>query len=58
MVAPAATIETLNCAPACGQVEAVGVGEKKTVMDIGVESVAMYNLVQGSAPGKPFHTKA
>ena len=57
IVGPAATIETLNCAPACGQVEAVGVGGTKTVMGIGIEGVAMYNLVQGSAPGKPFHTR-
>lgn len=57
IVGTQATIETLNCAPACGQVETVGVGETKTVMDIGIEGVAMYNLVQGSAPGKPFHHK-
>ena len=57
IVGTASTLETLNCAPGCGQIEAVGVGEKKTVMDIGIEGVAMYNLVQGSAPGKPFHTK-
>jgi L-ascorbate metabolism protein UlaG (beta-lactamase superfamily) len=57
IVAPPAVIDTLNCAPACGDVEAVSDSEKKTVMGISFEGVPMYNLVQGSAPGKPFHHK-
>ena len=57
IVASPAVADTLNCAPRCGSLEIVANGEKKTVMGIGVESVAMYNLVQGSAPGKPFHHK-
>src|SRR3989454_3223886 len=57
IVAPPAVADTLNCAPACGSLEIVANGEKKTVMGIGVEGVPMYNLVQGSAPGKPFHHK-
>lgn len=57
VVAPPAAADTLNCAPACGSVEAVGDGEKRTVLGIEVEGVPMYNLVQGSAPGKPYHHK-
>ncbi len=57
IVGPAAVIDTLNCFPACGQAEIVGDSEKKTVMGIGFEGVPMYNLVQGSAPGMPFHHK-
>jgi len=49
--------DTLNCAPACGNVETLSNGERKTVMGIDIEAVAMYNLVQGSAPGKPYHHK-
>src|SRR4051812_14591365 len=52
-----AGIDTLNCAPACGQVESVSDSEQKTVMGIAIAGVPMYNLVQGSAPGKPFHHK-
>lgn len=55
IVSTLAGVETLNCAPACGEVETVGLGEHKTVMGIDIEGVAMYNLVYGSAPGKPFH---
>ena len=54
---PPAVIDTLNCAPACGQVEAISDSEQKTVLGIKFEGVPMYNLVQGSAPGKPFHHK-
>src|ERR1700732_4811650 len=54
---PPAVIDTLNCAPACGQVEVISDSEQKTVMGIEFEGVPMYNLVQGSAPGKPFHHK-
>lgn len=57
IVAPPATADTLNCAPACGDLEIIGNGEKKMVMGIGIEGIPMYNLVQGSAPGKPFHHK-
>ena len=57
IVGPPASIDTLNCAPACGQVETIGDSEKKTVMGIDIEGVPMYNLVRGSAPGKPFHHK-
>jgi L-ascorbate metabolism protein UlaG (beta-lactamase superfamily) len=52
-----AVIDTLNCAPACGVVETIGDSGKKTVMGIEIEGVPMYNIVQGSAPGKPFHHK-
>jgi len=55
IVGPPASIDTLNCAPACGQVETVSDSEKKTVMGIDIEGVPMYNLVGDSAPGKPFH---
>jgi L-ascorbate metabolism protein UlaG (beta-lactamase superfamily) len=57
IVASPAGADTLNCAPACGSVEIIGNGEKQTVMGIDIEGVAMYNLVQGSAPGKPYHHK-
>jgi L-ascorbate metabolism protein UlaG (beta-lactamase superfamily) len=57
IVGPPAVIDTLNCAPACGDVETVSDSEKKSVRGIDFEGVAMYNLVQGSAPGKPFHHK-
>jgi len=57
IVSSAAGIDTLNCAPACGQVETIGDSERKTVMGIEISGVPMYNLVQGSAPGKPFHHK-
>src|ERR1700687_2795646 len=57
IVASPAGADTLNCAPACGSAEIIGNGEKKTVMGVEIEGVAMYNLVQGSAPGKPFHHK-
>jgi L-ascorbate metabolism protein UlaG (beta-lactamase superfamily) len=49
------TMDTLNCAPGCGQIQTIGDTEKKTVMGIEIEGVPMYNLVQGSAPGMPFH---
>src|ERR1700676_5017791 len=55
IVASPATADTLNCAPGGGSLEILANGEKKTVMGMGIEGVAMYNLVQGSAPGKPFH---
>jgi L-ascorbate metabolism protein UlaG (beta-lactamase superfamily) len=57
IVGPPAVIDTLNCFPACGQAEIVGDSEKKSVMGIVIEGVPMYNLVQGSAPGMPFHHK-
>jgi len=57
IVGPPAVIDTLNCAPACGVVEAIGDSEQRTVMGIGFEGVPMYNLVFGSGPGKPYHHK-
>jgi L-ascorbate metabolism protein UlaG (beta-lactamase superfamily) len=57
IVGPPAVIDTLNCAPACGIVEAIGDSEKRTVMGIEFEGVPMYNLVFGSGPGKPYHHK-
>lgn len=55
IVGPPAVIDTLNCAPQCGDVQAISDTEKKTVMGIEIQGVPMYNIVQGSAPGKPFH---
>jgi L-ascorbate metabolism protein UlaG (beta-lactamase superfamily) len=57
IVGPAAVLDTLNCFPACGRAEMVTDSDKKTVMGIGFEGVPMYNLVQGSAPGMPYHHK-
>jgi L-ascorbate metabolism protein UlaG (beta-lactamase superfamily) len=57
IVGPPAVIDTLNCAPACGEVEAISDSERKTVMGIEFEGVPMYNIVRGSGPGKPFHHK-
>ena len=54
---PPAVIDTLNCAPGCGDVETVSDSQKKTVMGIEIEGVPMYNIVHGSGPGKPFHHK-
>ena len=57
LVGPPAVIDTLNCAPACGDATSISDSEKKTVMGIEIEGVPMYNLVQGSKPGEPFHHK-
>jgi len=57
IVGPAAVIDTLNCFPACGHAEVINDSEKKLVMGILIEGVPMYNLVQGSAPGMPYHHK-
>jgi L-ascorbate metabolism protein UlaG (beta-lactamase superfamily) len=57
IVGPPAVTDTLNCAPACGIVEPISDSEQRTVMGIGFEGVPMYNLVFGSAPGKPYHHK-
>jgi L-ascorbate metabolism protein UlaG (beta-lactamase superfamily) len=57
IVSTPAGVDTLNCAPACGEVESVSDSERKTVLGIEIAGVPMYNLVQGSAPGKPFHHK-
>jgi L-ascorbate metabolism protein UlaG (beta-lactamase superfamily) len=57
IVGPPAVLDTLNCAPACGVAEAISDSEQRTVMGIAFEGVPMYNLVFGSAPGKPFHHK-
>jgi L-ascorbate metabolism protein UlaG (beta-lactamase superfamily) len=57
IVGPPAAIDTLNCAPDCGQVQSVSDSERKTVMGIEIAGVPMYNIVRGSAPGEPFHHK-
>ncbi len=57
LVGPPAVIDTLNCAPACGEANSISDSEKKTVMGIPIEGVPMYNLVQGSKPGEPYHHK-
>jgi L-ascorbate metabolism protein UlaG (beta-lactamase superfamily) len=57
IVASAAGADTLNCSPQCGSIEIVGNGEKKRVLGIEIEGVAMYNLNQGPEPGKLFHHK-
>jgi L-ascorbate metabolism protein UlaG (beta-lactamase superfamily) len=57
LVSPPAGMDTLNCAPGCGIAETVANGERREIMGIGFEGVAMYNLVQGSGPGKPYHHK-
>ena len=55
IVGPPAVIDTLNCAPACGDATSITDSEKKTVMGIEIEGVPMYNVLQGSKPGEPFH---
>jgi L-ascorbate metabolism protein UlaG (beta-lactamase superfamily) len=57
IVGSPAVTDTLNCAPGCGKFEALSNGHKRTVMGIDIEAVPMYNLVQGSASGVPFHHK-
>jgi L-ascorbate metabolism protein UlaG (beta-lactamase superfamily) len=57
VVGPPAVIDTLNCFPDCGHATTISDSEKKTVMGIDIEGVPMYNLVQGSAPGMPYHHK-
>jgi L-ascorbate metabolism protein UlaG (beta-lactamase superfamily) len=57
VVGPPAVIDTFNCFPACGQAVTITDSEKKTVMGIEIQGVPMYNLVQGSAPGMPYHHK-
>jgi L-ascorbate metabolism protein UlaG (beta-lactamase superfamily) len=57
IVGPPAVTDTLNCAPACGIIEPISDSEQRTVMGVGFEGVPMYNLVFGSAPGKPYHHK-
>ena len=55
LVAPPAVTDTLN--GTVGDTDAMSNGEKKTFLGIEIEAVPMYNLVLGSAPGKPFHHK-
>jgi L-ascorbate metabolism protein UlaG (beta-lactamase superfamily) len=55
VVAPPAVTDTLN--GCCGDIETISNGEKKTFLEIEIEAIPMYNLVQGSGPGKPFHHK-
>jgi len=50
-----AVIDTINCG--CKEAETIANGEKKTLMDIEMEGVPMYNIVQGAEPGKPYHHK-
>jgi L-ascorbate metabolism protein UlaG (beta-lactamase superfamily) len=57
VVGPPAVIDTLNCFPDCGHAVTITDSQKKTVMGIEIEGVPMYNLVQGSAPGMPYHHK-
>ncbi len=57
IVGPPAVIDTLNCAPMCGNPETVSDSEKKAVMGIEFQGVPMYNLEQGSKPGMPYHHK-
>jgi L-ascorbate metabolism protein UlaG (beta-lactamase superfamily) len=57
IVSSPAGADTLNCSPECGSIEVVGNGEKKRVLGIEIEGVAMYNINQGPAPGKLFHHK-
>ncbi len=58
IVGPPAVIDTLNCAPACGEVETVSDSEQKKVMGIEFEGVPMYNLVRGSGPESRSTTRA
>ena len=55
LVGPPAVTDTLN--GTVGDTDAMSNGEKKTFLGIEIEAVPMYNLVLGSAPGKPFHHK-
>src|SRR5262249_26384984 len=55
IVAPPAVADTLN--GAVGIVTTISNGEKKTFLGIEIEAVPMYNLVQWSEPGNPFHHK-
>lgn len=57
IVGPEAVIDTLNCAPGCGEVHAVNAGEAETVRGVRFEGVAMYNLVNGPVPATPWHHK-
>jgi L-ascorbate metabolism protein UlaG (beta-lactamase superfamily) len=57
LVGPPAVIDTLNCAPACGDATSISDSQKKTVMGIPIEGVPMYNLLQGSKPDEPYHHK-
>jgi L-ascorbate metabolism protein UlaG (beta-lactamase superfamily) len=55
IVAPPAVADTLN--GVVGIVKTISNGEKKAFLAIEIEAVPMYNLVQGSEPGNPFHHK-
>ena len=57
IVSTQAGIDTLNCAPMCGTVETVQDTDHREIMGIDFTGVPMYNIVQGSGPGKPFHHK-
>ena len=53
MVGSPAVADTINCS--CPEMNSISNGEKKMVMGIGIEGVAMYNLVHGAKPDMPFH---
>ncbi|HTI65985.1 MAG TPA: MBL fold metallo-hydrolase [Caulobacteraceae bacterium] len=57
IVGPDAVIDTLNCAPMCGQLVPVNNGEKKTVAGVPLQGVAMYNLKNGPPGGTVYHHK-
>ena len=57
IVGTPATVQTANCAPACGRIETVTDSEKKTVMGIEIDGVPMYNLVQGARPGRVYRRR-
>ena len=55
IVTSEAVNDTLN--GCCGNPETLRNGEKRTFGDVEIEAVAMYNLVFGPSPGKPWHHK-
>jgi L-ascorbate metabolism protein UlaG (beta-lactamase superfamily) len=55
VLTPPAVADTLN--GAAGEIETISNGEKRSFLGVEIEAIPMYNLVLGSAPGKPFHHK-
>lgn len=51
ILAPAAVAETIR------EAQIIRNGERKTIGEITVEAVPMYNLVRGPSPGQLYHTK-
>src|SRR5260370_32907234 len=45
IVGPPAVIDTLNCAPACGQSQTVSYADKQTMMRSACEGGPVYNIV-------------